>query len=122
MKIYHNIEEFIQQFTFNDTVALSAPLSIPEDPSMIIGYYSPARAGGSIHLRNFEPSSWKDLYTGKYFLLAVHGLKRIRELYQLRDLDVQYDRVLDTRLMAHLLDPGKDEDHGYNLNLSLIHI
>ncbi len=83
---------------------------------MIIGYYSPARAGGSIHLRNFEPGSWKELYTGKYFLLAVHGLKRIREVHHLRDLDVQCDRVTDSLLMAHLLDPGKDEDHGYNLN------
>ncbi len=60
--------------------------------------------------------SWKDLYTGKHFRLAVHGLKRIREHYQLRDLGVEYDRVIDTKLMAHLFDPGKDEDHGYNLN------
>ena len=49
-------------------------------------------------------------------VLHVHGLKRIREHYQLRDLDVQYDRVIDTKLMAHLLDPGRDEDHGYHLN------
>ena len=116
MNIYHNIEDFVQQFTSNDTVALTAPLSVPEDSSMIIGYYNPARARGSIHLRNIQPHAWKELYTGKYFLLAVHGLKRIRELYQLRDLDVQCDRVIDSRLMAHLLDPGKDEDHGYNLN------
>ncbi len=116
MKIYHNTEDFIQQFTFNDTVALSAPLSIPEDSSMIIGYYSPARAGGSIHPCNIQPHSWKELYTGKYFRVAVHGLKRIREVHHLRDLDVQYDRVLDTRLIAHLLDPGLDEDHGYHLN------
>ena len=34
----------------------------------------------------------------------------------LRDLDVQCDRIIDTKLMAYLLDPGKDEDHGYNLN------
>ena len=116
MKIYDNIEDFIQQFASNDTVALTAPLSIPEDSSIIIGYYSPARGRGSIHLRNFQPDSWKDLYSGKYFHLAIHGLKRIREVHHLRELDVQYDRVLDTKLMAHLLDPGRDEDHGYHLN------
>ncbi|MGO9570235.1 MAG: hypothetical protein ACLP5H_22120 [Desulfomonilaceae bacterium] len=31
-------------------------------------------------------------------------------------MDVQSDRVIDSRLMAHLLDPGKDEGHGYRLN------
>ena len=116
MKVYYNIEDLIQQFTINDTVALSAPLSIPEDSSTIISYYSPGSSAGSIHLYNSEPDSWKDLYTGKYFRLCVHGLKRIREHYGLRDLDLQYDRVLDTKLTAHLLDPGKDEDHGYHLN------
>jgi DNA polymerase I len=116
MKVYDNIEDFIQQLTNYDTVALSAPLHIQEDSSVIIGYYSPTGGQGSIHLHNTQPDSWADLYTGKYFRLAVHGLKRIREHHQLRDLDVHPDRVIDTKLMAHLLDPGRDEDHGYHLN------
>lgn len=116
MKIYDNIEDFIQRLTANDTVGLSAPLSIAEDSSIIIGYYSPVRGRGSIHLRNELPDSWEDLYSGKYFRLAVHGLKRIREVHHLRVLDVHTDRVIDTKLMAHLLDPGQDEDHGYHLN------
>jgi DNA polymerase I len=116
MKIHDNIEDFTQQVSCNDTVALSAPLLIPEDSSMIIGYYSPGKGAGSIHLRSVQQESWRDLYTGKYFRLAVHGLKRIQEQHQLRDLDVQPHRVIDTKLMAYLLDPGRDQDHGYHLN------
>ena len=56
------------------------------------------------------------LYTGKHFPVAVHGLKRMREVYQIRDLDLDHERVWDTRLMAHLLDPGRDDDHGYRLS------
>lgn len=116
MKVYDNIEDFIQQVGGNDTVALSAPLLIPEDSSTIIGYYGPGKGSGIIHLHDAQPDFWKDLYSGKYFRLAVHGLKRIQEQLQLRDLDVQPERVIDTKLMAHLLDPGRDEDHAYHLN------
>jgi DNA polymerase I len=116
MKVYDNIEDFTQQVSHDDTVALSAPLLIQEDSSVIIGYYSPAIGQGGIRLHNVQLDSWKDLYSGKYFRLAVHGLKRIQEQHQLRDLDVQPDRVIDTKLMAYLLDPGQDEDHGYSLN------
>jgi hypothetical protein len=95
---------------------LSAPLFIPEDSSMIIGYFSPGAAIGDIHLQDIRSDSWKDLYTGKYFRVAVHGLKRIQEAHGLGELDVQYDLTIDTKFMAYLLDPGQDEDHGYNLN------
>lgn len=120
MRIFYDIDDFIRQFTINDTVALSAPLFIPEDSSLIIGYSGPATTRGNIHLQNVQSDSWKDLYTGKYFRVAVHGLKRIQEVHGLRDLDVQYDRIIDTKLMAYLLAPGQDEDHGYNLN-ALVH-
>jgi DNA polymerase I-like protein with 3'-5' exonuclease and polymerase domains len=116
MNVYDNIEDFIQQVGYDDTVALTAPLLIPEDSSLIIGCYSPGKGAGSIHLRDAQPDSWKDLYTGRYFRICIHGLKRIQEQLQLRDLDVQHDRVIDTKLKAHLLDPGRDEDHGYHLN------
>jgi DNA polymerase-1 len=116
LTIYLDAQEFVQQFTINDTVALSAPLLIPEDSSLIVGYFGSGGAMGSIHLRNVQPDSWKDLYTGKHFRVAVHGLKRIREVHGLRDLDVRPDRVIDIRLMAHLLDSSKDGGHGYNLN------
>jgi DNA polymerase I len=120
LKIYHSIEDFLQEFTINDTVALSAPLFVPEDSSLIIGYFGPGATGGTIHLQDLQSDSWKDLYTGKYFRVAVHGLKRIREVHHLRDLAVQCDRVIDTKLVAYLLDPGQDEDHGYYLN-RLVH-
>ena len=116
MKVFDNIDDFIQQVSGNDTVALSAPLLIPEDSSLIIGYYSPGQGSGGFHLHDSHPDSWKDLYSGRYFRLALHGLKRIQEQHRLRDLDVQPDRAIDTKLMAYLRDPGRDEDHGYHLN------
>lgn len=116
MKIYHDVEEFVAQFTIDDTVSLSAPVLVPEHSSLIVGYYSSGGIAGSIHLADAQVDLWKDLYSGKYFRVAVHGLKRIREFHHIRDLDVQPDRVLDTKLMAHLLDPGLDEDHSYHLN------
>ncbi len=63
MKIFHNIEDFIKLFTVNDTVALSAPLFVPEDSSLIIGYFSPGPAPnkGNIHLHDAQSDSWKDL-------------------------------------------------------------
>ncbi len=78
MKVYDNIEDFIQQLTNYDTVALSAPLLIPEDSSMIIGYYSPAKEKGvftciiaqQILGRTCTPadissrSTWAQAYTG----------------------------------------------------------
>ena len=56
------------------------------------------------------------LYTGKHFPVAVHGLKRMCEVFQIRDLELEHERVWDTRLMAHLLDPSRDDDHGYRLS------
>ena len=116
MKIFYDIADFIRQFAVDETVALSAPLLVPEDSSLIIGYFSPGATKGNIHLHDVQSDSWKELYTGKYFHVAVHGLKRIQEVHGLRDLDVRHDRIIDSKLVAYLLDPGQDEDHGYNLN------
>ena len=96
---------------------ISGPLSVPEDDSTMIGYYRPETGAGHITLKQNElrpPAGL--LYTGKHFLVAVHGLKRMREVYQIRDLGIDPLRVWDTRLMAHLLDPSRDDDHGYRLS------
>lgn len=112
-----DLKSFLSTINKDSLVGLSVPLLDAEDGAAIIGYYSPDTGAGHITFPQSElKSAVRLLYIGKYFPMAVHGLKRMREVYQLRDLDLEHERVWDTRLMAHLLDPGRDEDHGYRLS------
>jgi DNA polymerase I-like protein with 3'-5' exonuclease and polymerase domains len=99
----------------DSVVGLSAPVLIPEECSAIVGYYCQEAGAGSLQIpvTNLEYTA-EQLYTGQRFPVAVHGLKRILEVFRLGDLDRM--RVWDTKLMAHLFDPGRDDDHGYHLS------
>ena len=112
-----DLKSFLSTLNKDSLVGLSVPLSVPEDDSTMIGYYRPETGAGHITLKQSELRHAAGLlYTGKYFPVAVHGLKRMREVYQIRDLEIDPLRVWDTRLMAHLLDPSRDDDHGYWLS------
>ena len=94
-------------------------MPVPEEDSAIIGYYSPETGAGHITLPQSELKAAAGLlYTGKHFPVAAHGLKRVCEVFQIGDLELdEHQRVWDTRLMAHLLDPARDDDHGYRLSV-----
>jgi DNA polymerase I len=112
-----DLKSFLSTVNKDSLVGLSVPLPIPEEDSAIIGYYSLEKGAGHITLPQSELKAAAGLlYTGKHFPVAVHGLKRMREVYQLRDLELDHERVWDTRLLAHLLDPSRDDDHGYRLS------
>ncbi|WP_041286276.1 DNA polymerase [Desulfomonile tiedjei] len=112
-----DLKSFMSTLNTDSLVGLSVPLSVPEDDSIMIGYFRPETGAGHVRLPQSELKAAVGLlYTGKDFPVAVHGLKRMREVYQLRDLDLEHERIWDTRLMAHLLDPGRDDDHGYRLS------
>jgi hypothetical protein len=112
-----DLKSFLSTVNTDSYIGLSVPLLVPEDDSAIIGYFSPETGAGHITFPQLElRSAAALLYAGKHCPVAVHGLKRMREVYQLRDLDLEHERVWDTRLMAHLLDPGRDDDHGYRLS------
>lgn len=112
-----DLHSFLSTVNKDSLVGLSVPLLVPEEDSIIIGYYNPEAGAGYITLSQSElKSAAALLYTGKRFPVAVHGLKKMREVYQLRDLPLEHERVRDTRLMAHLLDPSRDDDHGYCLS------
>jgi DNA polymerase I len=112
-----DLNSFLRAVDRDSLIGLSAPLSVPNAGSVIIGYYGSQTGAGYITLPQHELMSAAGLlYTGKHFPAAVHGLKRMRETYQIRDLDFDPLRVWDTRLIAHLLDPGRDDDHGYRLS------
>ncbi len=112
-----DLKGFLSTLNKDSLVGLSVPLSVPEDDSTMIGYYRPETGAGHITLKQSElrPAAGL-LYTGKHFPVAVHGLKRMREVHQIRDLEIDPRRAWDTRLMAHLLDPSRDDDHGYRLS------
>ena len=55
-------------------------------------------------------------YEPKHFQLAVHGLKHIWEQFGLDDYEIQAGRIWDAKLMAYLLNPGLDKEHGYALS------
>jgi hypothetical protein len=66
----------------NSLVRLSVPLSVPEDDSVIIGYYGAETGAGYITVPQGELESAAGiLYMGKHFPVAVHGLMRVREIY-----------------------------------------
>jgi DNA polymerase I len=112
-----DIKSFLSTVSKDSVTALSIPLLFPEDDSVVIGYYNSETGAGHIILPQCELKSAAGLlYTGQRFHVAVHGLKTMREVYQLRDLDIQHDKVWDTWIMAHLLDPSRDDDHGYRLS------
>lgn len=110
-------------FDQGSLVGLSPPLLLQSpDPDtnkecdIIIGYYSERIGTGRVHVGIDDLHQWGGLYSGAHFPIAVHGLKRIRETYKLRNLNLRCDRMWDTRLMAYLLEPGRDDDHRYRLS------
>jgi DNA polymerase I len=112
-----DLRSFLSTVNTDSYIGLSVPLLVPEDDSASIGYFSPETGAGHITLPQSELKSAANLlYTGKHFPVAVHGLKRMCEIFQIGDLELEHERVQDTRLMAHLLDPSRDDDHGYRLS------
>jgi DNA polymerase I len=112
-----DLNGFLSTVNKDSLIGLTVPLLVSDDDSAIIGYYNPEIGAGHIRFPQTELKAAVGLlYTGQRFPVAVHGLKRMREVYQLRDLDLEHERVWDTRLMGHLLDPGRDDDHGYRLS------
>ena len=112
-----DLSSFLSTVNKDSLVGLSAPVLVPEERSAIICYYCPQMGAGHVQIAANElESTAAKLYTGRHFPVAVHGLKRMREVYRLGDLELDPPRVWDTRLMAHLLDPGRDDDHDYRLS------
>jgi hypothetical protein len=115
------LAEMVERSPEDSVVAVTAPLLLPDDGLVLIGLYGPG--GGSRRScirREHLAVAAVCLFSGNEFSVAVHGLKRIREVYGLGELNLNPDRVLDTRLMAHLVDPGQDELHRYRLK-HLVH-
>jgi hypothetical protein len=112
-----DLKSFLSTVNQDSATALTVPLPVHEDDSVIIGYDRPQTGAGyiTLPLSELKPAAGL-LYTGQHFPVVVHGLKRLREVYRLPDVEIDPLSVWDTRLMAHLLDPSRDDDHGYRLS------
>ena len=109
---YSQVKALIDQLKPDTFVSVTAPLYV--DESIIICIYNDLLGVGCVHVptSEFEPVRAL-LHEPKGFHLAVHGLKRIWEQFGLGDYEIQADKVWDAKLMAYLLNPGLDKEHGY---------
>jgi DNA polymerase I len=112
---YSQVKSLIDQLKPDTLLSVTAPLYVND--SIIICIYSDILSVACVHvpMSEFEPVRAL-LYKPKHFQLAVHGLKRIWEQFGIGDYEIQADRVWDVKLMAYLLNPGLDKEHGYALS------
>ncbi len=109
------VKSLIDKLNQDTLLSVTTPLNVND--SIIISIYSDLLGVGCIHvpISEFEPVRAL-LYEPKHFQLAVHGLKRIWEQFGIGDYETQPGRIWDAKLMAYLLNPGLDKEHGYALS------
>jgi len=112
MKVFTNVQEIqsTPDFYQGDTpVALTAPLIV--HGRALVGLYGAATVGHAcidVSLTEFEALK-AFLYEPQTFRLAAHGIQRIWRNLNLGSLETNTHLILDTELMAHLLNSGGDE-------------
>jgi DNA polymerase I len=108
MKILTSVSEIqsIPDFYQGDTpVACTAPFMSSE--RVLIGLYGTGLGHACIDLSHPEFEDLKSfLYEPQAFRLAVHGIKRIWRELNLGSLETNTNLILDTVLMAYLLNSG----------------
>jgi DNA polymerase I len=109
---YSQVKALIDRLKTDILLSVTAPLNVNE--SIIISIYSDLCGVGCVHVpvSEFEPVRAL-LYEPKTSQLAVHGLKRIWEQFGLGDYQMQPGSIWDVKLIAFLLNPGLDKEHGY---------
>jgi DNA polymerase I len=109
--------QLIENLRADDLLGVSPPLTVHSERGVVVGLYHPSWGRSCVDVDVQDVPAFADaVYSGKQFRVAVHGLKRIRECLGWKDLVLFPERILDTRLMAHLLDPDFSENRGYLLS------
>ena len=119
LRIINNIQEVEVLLSREDLVTLTAPLRL--DHTVIVGFYSTFGDQGCIEIPEVEFIPLASLLfqpTGTK--IAVHGLKRIWEYLNIGTSDLGLNPIIDTKLLAYLLDP--DAGHEDAEDLSLAHL
>lgn len=117
--ILNKIQEVEELLGREDLVALTASLIV--DRTVIVGFYSTSGDQGCIEIPKveFNPLA-KLLFHPTHTKIVVHGLKRIWEYLGVGTSELDLDLVIDTKVLAYLLNPdaGREEAEG----LSLTHL
>jgi DNA polymerase-1 len=120
-RIVNKIQEVEELLSKGQLIALTAPLIL--DQTVIIGFYNISGDQGCIEVPKEESNKLgRLLFQPTRTRIAVHGLKRIWMALEepgISTSELDLDLVIDTKLMAYLLNPdaGKEED-----DLSLSHL
>ncbi len=121
MKIFTSLSELQNTIDFNqlDTpIAITAPFI--DNQRVIIGLYSRIFEYACIDTSITEFQSIKEfLYYPQTFRTATHGIQRIWKTLELPDYDTNAGLILDTEILAYLLNSGKDKSE-YSLS-HLVH-
>lgn len=119
LRIINNIQEVEELLSEEQLISLAAPLIM--DHTVFVGFYSTSEDQGCIEIPEveFNPLG-RLLFQPSHTKIAVHGLKRIWETLDISTSDLDLDRLIDTKLLAYLLDP--DAGHEDAEDLSLTHL
>jgi DNA polymerase I len=119
MKIFTYLSELQNAIDFNQLetpVAITAPFI--DNQRVTIGLYSIIFEYACIDTSIDEFQSIKEfLYHPQAFRLATHGIQRIWKTLELPDYDTNAGLILDTEIMAYLLNSGR-----YKSEYSLSHL
>jgi DNA polymerase I len=118
-KILKKIQEVEGLLGRGQLIALTAPLLL--DHTVIVGFYRTSGDNGCMEVSEVEfNQSRRLLFQPTRTRIAVHGLKRIWEYLNIDTSELDLDLVIDTKLMAYLLNPdaGREQAEG----LSLTHL
>lgn len=112
MKILKSISEIQNSPDFCQgeiPVACTAPFMTTD--RVLIGLYGPEMGHACIDVSLQDLENLKSfLYEPQAFRLAVHGIKRIWRNLNLGSLETNTDLILDTELMAYLLNSGAPKE------------
>ena len=117
MKIFTTLSELQNPIDFNQLetpVAITAPFM--NNQRVTIGLYSRIFEYACIDTSITEFQSIKEfLYYPQTFRIATHGIQRIWKTLELPDYDTNAGLILDTEIMAYLLNSGRHKSE-YSLS------
>jgi DNA polymerase-1 len=121
MKIFTSLSELQNAIDFNQLetpIAITPPFT--DNHRVIIGLYSRIFEYACIDTSITEFQIIKEfLYYPQTFRIATHGIQRIWKTLELPDYETNAGLILDTEIMAYLLNSGKDKSE-YSLS-HLVH-
>lgn len=117
LRIINTIQEVKELLNSGQLIALTAPLIL--DQEVIVGFHGTFGDHGCIEIPRVDLKKvCRLLYQPTRTRIAVHGLKRIWEARGIGTSELDLDLIIDTKLMAYLLNPDAGKEDAAGLSLS----